>query len=71
MGGARGSASPREGEESIRGILIYFVLIPAVVMVVLGLLRFRFAIRFWQQMYILGLVYVAIVLVRLVIQVLG
>ena len=64
------TASRREGAEAIRGALIYLVLIPAVVMVVLGLLRFRFAMRFWQKMYILGLVYVAIVLVRLAVQLL-
>ena len=64
------TAVSSEGDEAIRGLLFYFVLIPAAVMVVLGLLRFRFATRFWQRMYILGLVYVAVVLVRLAVQLL-
>lgn len=38
-------------------------------MIVLGLLRFRFAVHFWQRLYIVGLVYVAVLLARLVLQV--
>ena len=38
-------------------------------MLVLGLLRFRFAMQFWRKMYIVGLVYVVVLLVRLAFQV--
>ncbi len=55
------------GDSAIRGLLFYLVLVPGLVMLVLGLLRFRFAVRFWQRMYILGLVYVAVLLVRLIV----
>jgi hypothetical protein len=33
-------------------------------MVVLGLLRFRFARRFWRWAYLAGLIYVALILIR-------
>lgn len=55
------------GGGTIRGLLFYLVLVPGLVMLVLGVLRFRFAVRFWRRMYILGLVWVALLLVRLVV----
>jgi hypothetical protein len=55
------------GGGAMRGFLVYLVLLPGAVMIVLGVLRFRFARRFWRKMYILGLVWVALVLVRLVV----
>ncbi len=55
------------GGRAIRGLLFYLILLPGLVMLVLGLLRFRFAVRFWRRMYIVGLVYVAVLLVRLIV----
>jgi hypothetical protein len=34
-------------------------------MIVLGLFRFRFAVVFWRRAYIVGLVYVAVIVGRL------
>ena len=39
-------------------------------LIVLGLLRVRFAVRFWQKLYIVGLVYVVLLLTRLAVQLL-
>jgi hypothetical protein len=49
---------------AIRWLLVFLVL-PAAVMALLGVLRFQFARTFWRRMYIIGLVYVGLVLVRL------
>jgi hypothetical protein len=53
------------GGVAIRWVLI-LLLLPGLVMAVLALLRVRFARVFWRRMYIIGLVYVAIVVVRAV-----
>lgn len=49
-------------------MLFYLVLLPGVALTVLALLRVRFAVHFWKRMYIVGLAYVVILLVRLAIQ---
>lgn len=41
------------------------MLLPLVVMAVLGVLRVRVARVFWRKLYIVGLVYVALILARL------
>jgi hypothetical protein len=46
--------------------VLILLLLPGLVMAVLALLRVRFARVFWRRMYIIGLVYVAIVVVRAV-----
>lgn len=56
----------RRGGAAIRWVLI-LLLLPGVVMAVLGILRVRFARVFWRRMYIVGLVYVAIVVLRVVV----
>ncbi len=43
------------------------MLLPVVVLIVLGMLRVRFALYFWRRMYIVGLVYVALLLGRLAV----
>ena len=63
--------SATTGGTPIRGFLFYLVLLPGVVMIVLALLRFGFAVRFWRRLYIVGLVYVAVLLIRLALQVIG
>ena len=55
----------------MRSSFLYLLLLPAVIMVVLGVLRVRFAVYFWRRMYIVGLVYVAVLLSRLVIELLS
>lgn len=35
-------------------------------MLVLGLFRFRFAVLFWRKLYIVGLVYVVVLLARFI-----
>lgn len=54
----------------MRGAFFYLVLLPAVALIVLGVLRVRFAVSFWRKMYIVGLVYVALLLTRLAVQLL-
>ncbi len=57
----------RSGQEGspIRSAFFYLMVLPLLVMVVLGVLRVRFAVWFWRRMYIIGVVYVVFVLVRL------
>lgn len=64
--GAAGAASGGGG--AIRGLFFYAVLLPLLVLVVLAILRVRFAVFFWRRMYIVGLVYVALLLGRLALQ---
>ncbi|MFN8558072.1 MAG: hypothetical protein U0531_12285 [Dehalococcoidia bacterium] len=52
-------------------MLIYAVILPALALAIAGLLRFRFAIQIWRKLYIVGLAYVALVLIRLVMLWLG
>jgi hypothetical protein len=66
---ARAGAAP--GGTAIRGLIFYLLLLPALVLVVLALLRVRFAVAFWKRLYVVGLVYVAILLGRLLIQLVG
>ena len=52
----------------MRGFVFYLLLLPAVVLIILAILRVQFARRFWQKLYIVGLCYVALILGRLVYQ---
>jgi hypothetical protein len=48
----------------VRSFVFYFLVLPALVMIALGVLRVRFAVAFWRRMYLVGLVWVAVVLIR-------
>ncbi len=50
----------------MKSFLLYALVLPTLVMIALGMVRVRFALYFWRRMYLAGLIYVAIVLVRLV-----
>lgn len=52
------------GGAVIRWVFV-LLLLPGAILALLAMLRVPFARRFWKQLYIIGLVYVAIVLVRL------
>ncbi len=46
------------------------MLLPLLLLAALAVLRVRFAVRFWRRLYLVGLVYVALLLARLAYQLL-
>ena len=46
------------------------MVLPLLTLAVLAVLRVRFAIRFWRRLYLIGLLYVALLLARLALQLL-
>lgn len=58
------------GVWAIRSLIVYLVVLPLLTLAVLAVLRVRFAIRFWRRLYLIGLLYVALLLARLALQLL-
>lgn len=56
--------SPVARIKTIRVFLFYALILPAVLLALLAVFRVRFARRIWKRLYILGLVYVAVILGR-------